>query len=306
MARRLLILPDKWFGGQEFDDILTGNPPAFSKEVDAVEFQVPKACALRIGVCIRFLSVANQLASVGKKVSINFEETQTGAMTYLDRMGFFDHLDINVGVLPGRPTITARSRFAGMNQGLVEIEPIALNGYDRTLPRRLADTAARMHSNPKVGQQLGDAVFTVFSELVGNVYEHSSTELIGYAALQSYTHSRTVELAVSDSGVGILATLRPALQQRRHPYAHLDDAELLYRVITEGVSRTGDSYGCGLWASATQALAFGAELEIRLPDCRMNFSPIKAGYDKGAVAEGTHQLPHMEGTHICFDFRLDR
>ena len=306
MARRIIRLPDRWFGGQELDSVLGGNPSPFSKEVDAVEIQVPKSCALRIGVCIRLLSMANQLNAIGKQVTISFEESQTGAMTYLDRMGFFDNLHENVRVLPDRPTITARSRLGGTNLGLVEIEPIALNGYDRTLPRRLSDTAARMHTSNEVGRRLGDAVFTVFSELIGNVYEHSGTELIGFAALQSYTNSNTIELAVSDSGVGILATLRPALQQRRHQYAQLDDAELLYRVITEGVSRTGDSYGCGLWASATQALAFGAALEIRLPDCRMNFIPMKAGYDKGAIAEGAHRLPHMEGTHVCFDFRLDR
>lgn len=306
MARRQIKLPDKWFGGQDFDNVLGGHPPAFSQEVDEVDFQVPKTCSIRIGVCIRLLSVANQLCACGKAVSISFEETRTGAMTYLDRMGFFDHLNPAVQVLPDRPTTTARQKYAGGNLGLVEIEPIALGGYDRTLPRRLADTAARLHVSSKVGERLGDAVFTVFSELVGNVYEHSGTALVGFAALQSYPNSSTVELAVSDSGVGILATLRPALTQRRHPYAQLDDAELLLRVITEGVSRTGETYGCGIRASAAHALAFGAALEIRLPDCRMNFEPMEAGYDKGAVAEGVHRLPHMEGTHICFDFRLDR
>ncbi len=51
----------------------------------------------------------------------------------------------------------------------------------------------------------------MFSELVGNVYEHSRTQLDGYAVLQVYKNGNSARIAVSDSGDGLLNTLRPSL-----------------------------------------------------------------------------------------------
>lgn len=258
--------------------------------------------------CIRFLSIVNQLVLRGAQVEISFDEGGSGAMGYLSRMGFFECLSPAVSVKPERPDITGRAIYGGGNKSLVEIVALSARGRDQKLPQKLGDTVARCHSNRKKGELLGDAMFTVFSELIGNVYDHSGSTLDGYAALQKYSpHGRppVVEVAVSDSGVGILATLRPALIKLGHSYADLDDAELLYRAISEGVSKNGPTHGCGLRISALKALKFGANLEIRLPECRMNLVPKVAGYRQQAMAYGSDGLPHIDGTHLCFDFRLD-
>lgn len=301
-------LPAKWTSGQEIDAALIDHPRLFDSKPKKVTFTVPVGCKLKIGACVRFLSLVNQLVFRGSQIEISFDEGATGAMGYLSRMGFFENLSPAVSVKPERPDITGRAIYGGGNASLVEIVALSVGKRDQKLPQKLGDTVSRSHSNRKKGELLGDAMFTLFSELIGNVYDHSGSTLDGYAALQRYAprgRPPVVEVAVSDSGVGILATLRPALIKLGHIYADLDDADLLYKAISEGVSKNGPTHGCGLRISAHKALKFGANLEIRLPECRMNLVPKVTGYRQEAMAYGCDGLPHIDGTHLCFDFRLD-
>ena len=309
MREFLITIPSGWVTGIGIDTALTQHSGLFDSKPKIARFQVQSGCALKIGACIRFLSIVNQLALCGVTVEIVFEDRGTGVMGYLSRMGFFECLSPAIKVSPNRPEISGRVVYGGGNNGLVEIAPLSPRSRDRSLPNRLAETAARLHFDPKTGERLGDEVFTIFSELIGNVYDHSGSRLDGYAALQSYTRRRRgpgeVEIAVSDSGIGILATLRPALTRTGHVYADLDDADLLFKAITEGVSKNGVGYGCGLRLSADKALLLKADLEIRLPECRMNLVPRPTTYRQEAMLYGADGLPHIEGTHLCFDFRLD-
>jgi hypothetical protein len=57
--------------------------------------------------------------------------------------------------------------------------------------------------------------FTVISELFGNVRDHSKSEILGFAALQLYKGKRPhIQTVVSDSGRGIIGTLRPILESK--------------------------------------------------------------------------------------------
>ncbi len=308
MKQIKVSLPARWTDGGGIDSALNDGQRLFDSKAKSVTFVVPTGCALKIGACIRLLSIVNQLAYLGAHVEIFFEEGQLGAMGYLSRMGFFEHLAPAVAVTPDRPDITGRQMYGGGNRGLIEIASLSTVKRDMELPDRLAKTAAALHSDKTRGERLGDAVFTVFSELIGNVYDHSATKLTGFAALQSYSKGRkgrTVEIAVSDSGLGILATLRPALLNQGHPYGDLDDAELLIKAVSEGVSKNGPGYGCGLHISAQKALILSANLEIRLPECRMNLVPKATEYTQETMVYGYDGLPHIDGTHLCFDFYLD-
>jgi len=48
-----------------------------------------------------------------------------------------------------------------------------------------------------------NAAWTIFTELIDNVFSHSQTPLDGYAALQVYARGNIVKVAVSDSGLEI-------------------------------------------------------------------------------------------------------
>ena len=90
----------------------------------------------------------------------------------------------------------------------------------------------------KMLNELEGAAWTIFAELIDNVFSHSQTQLDGYAVLQprtlfglpipvfyrqqflpsqlihpnhEYRGGKMLQVAVSDSGLGIMETLRPAL-----------------------------------------------------------------------------------------------
>ena len=65
-------------------------------------------------------------------------------------------------------------------------------------------------------------------------------------------------VAVSDSGLGIMQTLRPSLQNEFPRLVGLSDIDLLVEVFRQGLSRHGSDRGCGLKGSAAKAMKFNA------------------------------------------------
>jgi len=107
-------------------------------------------------------------------------------MGYLNRMGFFDHLSRNVEVLPAWPSVSGAEIHAGSNPGLVEIACINHSSRDPSLPTRLTDALMRACGRRPDAKDLEGAAWTIFAELIDNVFSHSETRLDGYAALQLY------------------------------------------------------------------------------------------------------------------------
>jgi len=130
------------------------------------------------------------------------------------------------------------------------------------------------------------------------------TRLDGFAALQVYTGGNQLSVAVSDSGVGILNTLRPALELENPRLHRLSDIDLLVEIFRQGVSRHGRDRGCGLKGSAAKAIKYRAGLDIRLPTSRVFLSPGNGGY-KPVTAYCFSGLPEIWGTHLSFGFDLD-
>lgn len=256
-----------------------------------------------IDACARLLSLANQLAHCGRQVTFEFEEGLDGAMGYLDRIRFFEQLAASVVVVPEPPVQSAGLRYQRRNPELLEFRAISPSRRDRNLPQQLADAIAEACSGRADRRPLGHATYTVFAELIDNIFEHSETEVDGYAAVQAYHGGGEVWVAVSDSGRGILETVRPALQSSM--LRRLSDPELIVHMFNEGLSRFGAQRGCGLHQCAEHALKYRAHLLLRLPTSGLELVPGDGRYvpNKAYIQTG---LPLLWGTHIVFQFRLDK
>ena len=225
-------------------------------------------------------------------------------MGYLNRMGFFDHLAPEIEVLPTRPLDSAAKIYRGGNAALVEIAKINTQARDKGLPTRLTQALMRSCNNRPDAAELEGAAWTIFAELIDNIFSHSCTQLNGYAALQVYSSGDCLLVAVSDSGRGIIETLRPSISSEFPKLASLSDTDLLVEAFRQGLSRHGADRGCGLRGSAAKAIKFRADLDVRLPHQRVFLAPAKGIYTPN-IAYCYENLPLIWGTHISFTFRLE-
>jgi hypothetical protein len=246
----------------------------------------------------------NQLDFTTRRVVLKFESGGNGVLPYLERIGFFQSLAPNITVLPHRPSGIAAVRYRGRNPNVVEIARIDRNQRDNKLPNRLTSAISGACKKRSDVQELEGAAWTIFAELIDNVFSHSQTPLDGFAALQVYPKGNCLKVAVSDSGLGMLDTLRPALKNESPKLAALQDVELLVEVFRQGLSRHGANRGCGLKGCADKAIKFGAELDVRLPQARVLLVTSTNGYapNRAFCYSG---MPLIMGTHICFTFQLD-
>lgn len=298
-----ITLPARWVTSSVFEDALSGAGNAHGSTVYEVTVRFPSGCKMMIDAAVRLLSLANQLAYTTRRVRLEFEEGEMGTMGYLNRMGFFDHLDPAIEVAPSRPSYSGAKLYAGGNIGLVEIARINKDCRDQKLPNRLTEALMRSCGQRADAKELEGAAWTIFAELIDNVFSHSRTPLDGYAALQAYQGGHRLSVAVSDSGLGIMQTLRPSLQSEFPRLVGLSDLDLLVEVFRQGLSRHGADRGCGLKGSAAKAIKFNAELDVRLPSQRVLLTPARGTYSAN-TAHCYDQLPLVWGTHIGFAFSL--
>ena len=202
--------------------------------VRSVTFSFPLGCKVMVDAGVRLLSLTNQLSAAGKNVLLAFDEGIVGTMGYLNRMGFFDFLLSAIEVTPEKPALSGAAAMRGQSAGLVEFAAIATHGGDRDLPGKLAQALEdNVGQRPDAGT-LGHAAFTVFAELIDNIHNHSESNLPGYAALQVYKKGGRVKVAVSDSGLGIIKTLRPVLAATKPALARCSDTDLVVEAFREG------------------------------------------------------------------------
>ena len=296
--------PPGWVDGLLFEQTILQFANPHRTNNSAVRFHFPTGCKIMVDAGVRLLCFANQLRNVGKTVVLDFEEGEPGTLGYLDRMGFLDLLHSDIFVLPHRPVISGANLYRGGSQNLMEFANISPGHRDRGLPNRLTEVLSEAVKHRSDKQALGHAAYTVFGELIDNIYEHSATELEGYAVLQVYQQGGRAKVAVSDSGKGIIETLRPSLDAEYRDRAMLSDPELVVEAFRTGLSRHGNVRGCGLKTSADQAIRFRADLDVRLPSCFVRLIPSADGY-QSHKAYLYENLPLIWGTHISFDFDLD-
>ena len=295
--------PANWVNASQFETALRASGGPHAPDSHDIVFEIPAACKIMVDSAIRLLSLANQMASTTRRTRLRFEEGEVGTMGYLNRMGFFDCLDPRVDVEPERPFISGATLYRGENRMLVEIARINKDVRDDELPTRLSDAVKEACASRADVEELGGAVWTIFAELIQNIFDHSDTQLDGYAALQVYQGGNKVSVAVSDSGRSIMDTLRPALRTEFPKLADLSDTEVLVEVFHQGVSRHGADRGCGLKGCAAKAIKFTATLDVRLPNQRVLLVPAKGIYEPN-TAHCYEELPLFLGTHIGFAFGM--
>jgi hypothetical protein len=295
--------PATWINADRFETALRASCGPHDPGRLEVTFHFPVGCKIMVDGAIRLLSLANQLVASTRRVHMNFEEGEAGTMGYLNRMGFFDHIAEPVDVAPGRPFYSGAELHRGSNSMLVEIARINKDARDDDLPTRLTDAISHACSGREDVEELKGAAWTIFAELIDNIFAHSATQLDGYAALQVYSGGNRLSVAVSDSGLGIMETLRPSLRVESPRLHKLSDLDLLVEVFRQGISRHGADRGCGLKGCAAKAIKFDAQLDVRLPNQRVLLKPARGAYEpnRAYCYEG---LPLLWGTHIAFALGL--
>jgi len=303
---RLITFPDQWITAATFEQALlrawSGACSSPSKNT-TITFSFPPSCKVMVDTAVRLLSLANQLAAAGIPVTFAFDGEQHEAISYLNRAYFFPLLSERVQVLPKRPDPERTARYQGQSPRLVEFRALHPR-YDeavKAVPLQLADALEAAITRYPSSQQFDQTPYTLFSELINNVNDHSQTELDGFAALQVY--QQRVLVVVSDSGIGLLETLRPKLLSQEAQ--HLEDAELIRRFFRGELDWDDRNKGQGLRECARRSLKHWGSVDIRLATSRVFFPPSRSGYERTNV-QYSQGLAPLRGTHISFSFPLDR
>jgi hypothetical protein len=303
------LAEESWVDCDSFEKSLAIGPSPLDSLLSSVSFVVPENCKILLDAAARLLALCNQLAWQKKTVTIDFSSCQS-TLSYFNRMGFFDHLAIDIAVLPGRPPVSGAVTFKGNNNRVVEFGAIDPKTPDESLPKQLKNSfVAHVGST---GDEYSQPAFTVISELFGNVRDHSEAPMPGFVALQLYKGKKPhIQTVVSDSGKGIVGTLRPILENRYPDIARklelsdINSDVLLVKAVFEqgGISQsTEDGRGLGLKRSGDVAAKFNAKISVR-----QETFEVKIFYINGVLDNFSYMLnmPKIFGTHICFDFFLD-
>lgn len=305
LVQHVLELEPDWVTDYSFEKSLLKAGCLLDNKINSVLVKIPPRCKIMMIAAARLLALLNQLVAQKKNVCIDLTDCGD-TKSFLSREGFFDHLDEKVTVLPKRPDVSGAQIYQGNSENLVEFGAIDLQRQNKKLVDQLWRRFVR-HSDSRYQT----AAFTVFSELIGNVREHSESPIKGFAALQKYGGSKPhIQTVVSDSGLGIAKTLRPSLKTH-YPIIYRQfkeestesDAGLVKLVLSEGeISRFGSGHGLGFKSSCQQAMKFDAELLVRQDRYYLKFI-----YEGGKLVdiESRLNLPQILGSHFCFDFFID-
>jgi len=301
-----ISLPGKWTSAADFEQALILGGDALRGPDKEVVIYLPHGCSPMIDCTARLLSLANQLARIEKDVTLDFSQC-LDAHSYLDRAGFFEQLDPRVVVLPKRPVLSAASIYAGQSNTMVEFGSVDPLSSNEALVHKLTDKFVQ-HSS----EDYTVAALTVFGEFIRNVAEHSKSPLAGFAGLQKYKMGRRrthIQTVVSDSGVGIAATLRPALRSH-YPALHQkygeggleSDLGLVTAALLKGrISSSGKEHGLGFKSSRELAHKHRAIITLRQEHFCIQLNL------QGELVRAVPQknIRPILGTHICFDFYVD-
>jgi hypothetical protein len=305
MKELVVTFPEQWITAEKFEQaLLRQTAPTSFESSTAITFRIPPFGKVMVEAAIRLLCLANQLAAEGVSVIMEFEGKQNDAMSWLNRANFFSVLSEQVHVLPHHPDSTVVQRYQGQSKNLVEFKSIG-SSYDeqyvRSIPSQLADTLEAVLEAYPDRKSLGNATFAIFAELINNVYSHSQTVLDGFAALQVYPQGNKVQIVVSDSGVGLLETLKPKLS--RVLGRNLPDEDLL-RLLFHRDLAWSETRGIGLCGCAQKTLKYQGNVGLRLATYSITLQPSSGSYEKARV-QYQPNLALIKGTHICFTFPLD-
>ncbi|WP_296250834.1 hypothetical protein [uncultured Enterobacter sp.] len=300
---------DTWIDEDIFEAKLSAAGCMLGTSARRCRICFPENSRILLAAGARVIALANQANCSGKAVELDFRKCPS-TKNFLDRLGFFEHLHPDVTVHPERPTKSRATRYRGNSDNMVEIASIDLEDFDDSMPVKLTRKFT-LHA----GREYYMAVFTIFSELIGNVRDHSETPFPGFAALQLYKGKRRhIQTVISDSGLGIATTLKrnlgtfyPQLYKTLETSTEDSDVLLVTQALKKGgLSQFGSSpdkaaRGLGLKRSQELAAKYDAVVLVRQP----NFE-LRILYKDGELTNITLKkgLALIKGTQVCFDFFL--
>ncbi|MEM5367219.1 ATP-binding protein [Paraburkholderia azotifigens] len=291
-----------WLTADHFERALDAVDCPLESDYPAVVFKFAPDTSVLLEAAARLLSLCNQLVAAQKSVMIEFQDRKVSS--YLNRLGFYDVLDKAVKVLPRRPKRSMAEAREGESDAVVEAKAIDLAHRDETVPHRL---------EARVRQHVAGAttpMHTIVSELFSNIYEHSSSPIPGFAALQLYRGPRPhVAVVFSDSGTGIAGSLLPTLSARRIKSLKQSEKDigvaLIEKIFAEGgLSRMQeDGHGTGLYCTGDAVGKFqNGTIIVRQETFQVTLNFLN-GKQRFSHRLGLRKL---SGTHICVKFRLTR
>jgi hypothetical protein len=260
-------------------------------------------CKLMLESLARLLALCNQLVASNKKVTISCVGSKQ-SLTYLDRIGFLDLLAPQISIAPQRPAEDRSRAYRGNNDGVIEFRTIDPTAPNQEIPRLLERAFVSL-----TDETYSTGALTILGELFDNVLQHSEASTAGFAGLQHYPNGKCIQTVISDNGLGIAGTLMPVLHYRypdlatRVSRAEHPGIALLQELFATGrVSKVEEEgRGLGLKRSSDFALKFRAKLSVRQSD----FELCVFRGPNGISFSNSRNLANIQGTHICFDFKLD-
>ncbi|EPN9329601.1 hypothetical protein ACT47O_003379 [Cronobacter sakazakii] len=305
---------DTWITQDDFEKALanTGNPLDGTYKAAVITF--PKNCSLMMVAIARTLSLLNQLASRNIAVTIDLNKSKR-TRDFLNRSGFYDLLDQKITVLPSRPQPgnSDAVKYLDNSESLVEFGAIDMDSTEDKLSVLIKRLGQRFVS--ETSKDYLTVIMTVFSEFINNVKDHSNSLIPGFAALQSYNgkgRRKHIQTVISDSGLGVVTTLRATLKGN-YPELHAkfpagslsSDIALIKHVFSNGrISRHGSKEGRGLGFESSRKQASKNEALLII---RQTYFSIELTYKDGELVkeEVKDNLSLIDGTHICVDFFID-
>ncbi|WP_328674926.1 MULTISPECIES: hypothetical protein [unclassified Streptomyces] len=174
-------------------------------------------------------------AAAGRETTLVLPDSPD-VTAYMQRMDLLKALPHGTRVEGDVPDETRYDR----STTLLEIAHLQADTAD-VIGERLGQMAIR-HLGPRDGRR----VFKGVGELIDNAISHGASTCGAFTAAQAYsgktTGYRRLEIAVCDTGIGVLSHLR-----RNPDHAHIvTSAEALKHALRPGVSGTQDKRGNGL------------------------------------------------------------
>jgi hypothetical protein len=238
---------------------LTGRHPLLGPNLDQVPDQdgglvldarrLDFAGPLELAATVALAHAAN-----AKLLSTSFITADNPDVTgYMQRMDVIRRMPADT-IIDGRLPTERRADLAGT---LLEVSPLDSQTAD-DLATRLGRLVTAHYSSAAVGK-----IFEAVGELIDNAVDHGTSPQGAFIAAQVYTGvtsgRRGFEVAICDTGIGILAHLR-----RNPAHAAIADApSALACALKPGVSGTTEDRGNGL-SDLLTGLEFGGLARFHL------------------------------------------
>jgi anti-sigma regulatory factor (Ser/Thr protein kinase) len=212
-------------------------------------------------------------------------------ISYMGRMGFFDHAEPIFELNGPRP----RPRGDSVSDVLLEITPVNSHQDVHTvvdLVNRRGLTILTSQLNYPMREAFQFSV--ILSEVCQNIIEHAESS--GWVATQTYNWAKkvgrkVVVIAVMDLGIGFRASLAAAHAARSD---HWDDAAALEAAFMHGQTRFHDpGRGQGIQQIRKYVARWGGRISIRSGTARIMDVP---AWDEGMPMQ--QDLPYLPGAQI--------